>query len=326
MTGEPRRHTRVEDKGYQTRKGRLYVGGPIMPAPSVLPYLSSSAVGWDGLLAEAWYLPLEIEGLIVPPETDIALVLFAGGEMRFEAREVRAHSSWMGVDLRPGDLVLSSGSNQPYEIRWRNLSSTHTSELDLRIRRDQLVRTAEELAGGDASGLTLQQQASFQDPLLSQIAMTLWRELQDGAPTGRLFAQSATQMLILQLLRHYTTWGKMTAALETSHRLTQRQLRSVIAYIRDHSSEDLTLEVLAQQAGFSPFHFARLFRQTTGETPHQCVRRERLARAQHLLKSTGMSLAQVAVETGFADQSYFSRVFKQALRVTPAAYRRECRR
>jgi AraC family transcriptional regulator len=223
-------------------------------------------------------------------------------------------------------MALTSGTDQPYEIRWRSLSSTHTSELDLRIRRDLLVRTAEELAGGDVTGLTLQQKMGFQDPLLSQIAMTLWRELQEGAPTGRLFAQSATQMLILQLLRYYATWGKVTAALEATHRLTPRQLRSVIAYIRDHSSEDLTLEVLAQQAGFSPFHFARLFRQTTGETPHQCVRRERLAHAQHLLRSTSMSLAQVAVEAGFSDQSYFSRVFKQALRVTPAAYRRECRR
>ncbi|PWT77225.1 MAG: hypothetical protein C5B60_03080 [Chloroflexi bacterium] len=296
-----------------------------MPSPSVLPYLSSAEAGWDGLLAEAWYLPLEMEGLIVPPETDIALVLFTGGEMRFEAREVHGRDSWMGVDLHPGDMALATGSNLPYEIRWRSFSATHTSELDLRIRRDLLVRTAEELVGGDATGLMLQEKMSFQDPLLCQIALSLWSELREGAPTGKLFAESATQMLILHLLRHFASWGKVIGTLDTSHRLTPQQLRSVIAYIRDHSSEDLTLDVLAQQAGFSPFHFARLFRQTTGETPHQRVRRERLTHAQRLLRSTTLSLAQVAVETGFADQSYFTRVFKHALRMTPATYRREYR-
>jgi AraC family transcriptional regulator len=295
------------------------------PSPSLLPYLSSAEVGWDGLLAEAWILPLEVEGLMVPGETDIMIALFTGGDLRLEAREIHAKNSWMGVDFHSGDLTLQTGANRPMEVRWRSLSSTPTLEFDLRISRDLLVRTAEELAGGDAIQLMLREQASFQDPLLRQIALTLWDELRDGAPTGKLFAQSATQMLILQLLRHYACWDKKIATLETAHRLTPRQLRSVVAYIQDHSSEDLTLDVLAQQAGFSPFHFARLFRQTTGETPHQRVRRERLEYARCLLHSTTLSLAEVAAKTGFGNQSYFTRVFKQALRMTPAAYRRECR-
>ena len=296
-----------------------------IPSPSVLPYLSSSAAGWGGLLAEAFCLPLEMEGYMSPPETDITLTLFTGGELRAEKREVRAQYSWMSVDLHPGDLMLATGTNLPYEVRWRSLSSTPTTEFDLHISRDLLVRTVEELAGGDATHLMLVEQGAFQDPLLTQIALALWRELEEGAPTGKLFAQCATQMLILQFLRHHTAAGKVvTATLESSHTLTAQQLHRVTAYIRDHSGQDLTLEVLAQQTGFSPYHFARLFRQTTGETPHQCVRRERLAHAQRLLKSSKLSLAQVAVESGFADQSYLTRVFKRALNVTPAAYRREC--
>jgi AraC family transcriptional regulator len=295
------------------------------PTPSVLPYLSSAEVGWDGLLAEAWYVPMEIEGLMLPGSTDIVIGLYTGGELRLEAREVHDQGAWMGGNLHSGDLILSSGATQPHELRLRTLSSTPISNFDLRISRDLLLRTTEELAGGDATQLMLRDQMGFQDPLLSQIALTLWDELREGAPLGKLFAQSATQMLILHLLRHYATWGKVIGTLGSSHRLTPQQLRSVIAYIRDHPSEDLTLEVLAQQAGFSPFHFARLFRQTTGETPHQRVRREKLEHAQRLLKSSTLSLAEVAAETGFADQSYLTRVFKQALRMTPAAYRRESR-
>jgi AraC family transcriptional regulator len=107
--------------------------------------------------------------------------------------------------------------------------------------------------------------------------------------------------------------------------LTPQQLRRVTTYIREHASQDLTLEVLAHQIGFSPYYFARLFRQTTGESPHQFVLRERVAHARKLLTATDLSLAQVATESGFADQSHFTLVFKRALGVTPRAYRRECR-
>ena len=132
-------------------------------------------------------------------------------------------------------------------------------------------------------------------------------------------------MLMLHLLRYYACSGNVAAAIqEPTHRLTSQQLHRVSAYIRDHAGKDLTLEVLAQQTGFSPYYFARLFRRTTGETPHQYVRRERLARARRLLESTELSLAEVAAASGFGDQSYFTRVFKRILRVTPAAYRREC--
>ncbi len=298
---------------------------PTQPPPSLLPYLSSAEAGWGGLRAEAFHELPEMEGYVKPAETDIALVLTTGGAVRVEGREVRAHSSWECTTFHPGDLNLAAGTNVPYEMRWRSLSPSSSYSFQLHLGRDLLVRTVEELAGGDATRLTVVGQGPFRDPLLTQIALALWRELEEGAPTGKLFAQCATQMLILQLLRHHTSAGKVAAATEEpSHTLTAQQLHRVTAYIRDHSSQDLTLEVLAQQTGFSPYHFARLFRQTTGETPHQCVRRERLAHAQRLLKSSKLSLAQVAVESGFADQSYLTRVFKRALNVTPAAYRREC--
>lgn len=296
------------------------------PSPSVLPYLSSSEACWDDLLAEAFLLPAEMEEYIVPAETDISLVLFTGTAMRLESREVRAHSSWDWANFQPGDMNLTAGDNVPYELRWRSLSPTPTYTFELHLKRGPLVRTIEELAGGDATRLTVVGQGPFRDPLLTQVAFALWRELREGVPTGKLFAECATQMLTLHLVRHYSSMVHVAAAIEEfSHRLTHKQLQRVTAYIRDYASQDLTLEVLAQQTGFSPSHFARLFRQTTGETPHQVVRRERLMLAQRLLASTNLPLAQVAAESGFGNQSYFTRVFTSFVRVTPQAYRRECR-
>jgi AraC family transcriptional regulator len=299
---------------------------PAIPLPSLLPYLSSSESGWDGLLAQATHELPEMEGQITPGQTAITLSLITSGQMQWECREVHAHSCWETARLGPGDFVLGAGTNLSYEQRWRSLSPTPISSFTLRLSRNLLVRTVEELAGGDATQLLLVGQAGCQDPFLLQMALRLRQELQEGAPSGKLFAQCAAQLIMLHLVRHYACSGHVpTAIQEPPHCLTRQQLHRVTTYMRDHASENPTLEVLAQQTGFSPSYFARLFRETTGESPHQCVRRERVAHAQRLLKSSKLSLAQVAVESGFADQSYLTRVFKQALHVTPAAYRRECR-
>jgi AraC family transcriptional regulator len=264
-----------------------------------------------------------VEGHIMPGKTDLVLSFITGGQY-WEMREVHAHSSWDGILLRPGDFVLGAGTTVAYEMRWRNTSPAPTYSFTLSLSRNLLARTVEELAGGDGTQLMLVEQAGFQDPFLMQMVLSLWRELREGAPSSKLFAECAAQIVMLHLLRHYARSDNVAAALQgPAHRLTPQQLYRVSSYIRDHAGKDLTLDVLAREAGFSPYHFARLFRNTTGETPHQYVRRERLAHARRLLESSELSLAEVAVESGFGDQSYFTRVFKGALRVTPAVYRRE---
>ena len=90
---------------------------PTLPPPSLLPYLSSAEAGWDGLLAQAFHELREMEGYILPGETDISLTLITGGEMQWEVREVHAHSSWETVHLRPGDFILGAGTNLCYEQR-----------------------------------------------------------------------------------------------------------------------------------------------------------------------------------------------------------------
>ena len=88
-----------------------------------------------------------------------------------------------------------------------------------------------------------------------------------------------------------------------------------------HLNQDLSLSALAQQIGFSPYHFARLFRQTIGESPHQFVLSQRIEHAQSLLKETGQPLAQIALTCGFANQSHLTQAFRRTLGLTPAEYR-----
>lgn len=285
-------------------------------------YLSSAEAGWDGLVAQAFYEPMEYE----PQEganqgtattRDIALVLFTGGTMSMGLRS--PNGPWQELYLRHEDLILNPGDDTPYEVRWTILSSVLARTLHLHLSKDLLERTAEEVADFDPARLSLARRTGFQDPLLNQIALTLWRELEQPSPAGKLYAQSAAQLLAVHLLRHYSSAGKTIK--EPEQRLTDRQVRRVGDFVQDHLSQDLSLETLAEQVGFSAYHFARLFRQTTGESPHQFVLRQRIEWAQRLLIERDLPLVQVALESGFASQSHLTRVFKRYLGLTPRAYR-----
>jgi AraC family transcriptional regulator len=286
---------------------------------SPLLYLSSADAGWEGLVAQAFHEPMELEGWMTTAMPDISLILFAGGAMRLEQRH--ANGPWRALYLRQGDLILRPGTGTSYEMRWKSLSSVPTQTLHLRLSKDLVARTAEEVAGYDPAHLSVEEHSGLQDPLLTQIGLALWRELEQRAPAGKLYAQTAAQMLAIHLLRYYTSVGG--AIEEPLQGLTHQQMRRVMDFVQAHLDQELSLEALAQQIGLSPYHFARLFRQTTGESPHQFVLRQRIERAQRLLKERDVSLAHVAVESGFANQSHLTQAFKRHLGLTPRAYRQD---
>jgi len=98
-------------------------------------------------------------------------------------------------------------------------------------------------------------------------------------------------------------------------------LQRIREYIDRHLEENVELETLADTAGLSKWHFARAFKQSVGMPPHFYLIQRRLERAQRLLAETDLSLAQIALKSGFSDQSHFSRRFRMFLGVTPRSFR-----
>ena len=92
-------------------------------------------------------------------------------------------------------------------------------------------------------------------------------------------------------------------------------------YLEEHLRENLTRESVARAVGISPSHFSRLIREKKGRTFTDLLNQYRIERAAKLLIRTSDTLAHVATETGFCDQSYFSKVFRRYKDVTPAQYR-----
>jgi len=292
-----------------------------MTEPSAAPQLAltSAGLGWEGLAAQSFREPAEIEGWIAPASSDITLIIFTGSPLRLARRPLGG--PWREQVVRQGDLILQPGQRTPYEVRWRRLAAASTQTLHLRLDRGLVAGALAEAAGADPASLELVERAGFQDPLLAQLGFALWRELEQHGAGGRLYAQTAARLLAVHLVRHYS--AVRTATGEPARRLTPQQLSRVIDFIQTHLDQDLPLDALAQQAGFSAYHFARLFRQTTGTSPHQFVLRRRIEHAQQLLGRRDGSLTEIALACGFASQSHFTQVFKRQLGLTPRAYRRE---
>jgi AraC family L-rhamnose operon transcriptional activator RhaR/AraC family L-rhamnose operon regulatory protein RhaS len=96
----------------------------------------------------------------------------------------------------------------------------------------------------------------------------------------------------------------------------------ILAYVDTHYSENITMNDLSAVTGLSPDYMTRKFKSALHMTPSEYVRKFRIARAMELLCTTELSVAAVAERTGFSDVSLFSRVFKQAVGLPPASYRK----
>lgn len=97
----------------------------------------------------------------------------------------------------------------------------------------------------------------------------------------------------------------------------------VIAYVKDHMQQEMTIELLASIACVTKAHLGRLFRETLGCSPIQFVLRTRIQSAQRLLMTTGDNVNIIAHKVGFNDESYFIRLFKQKIGFTPQEYREQ---
>lgn len=99
------------------------------------------------------------------------------------------------------------------------------------------------------------------------------------------------------------------------------RLERVLGYIERSLGEPLRISHLAASAHMSPFHFSRLFKLATGESPHAFLTRRRIERAKELLAQANLPLVHVASAVGFQTQGHFTEVFRRRTGTTPRRYR-----
>lgn len=140
----------------------------------------------------------------------------------------------------------------------------------------------------------------------------------DDISSGVMF-EAMSRVLLVKLLQRYGRRRPEDVAL--SARFTSAHYARVLAFVRAHMEETITVDALAREAGMSPSHFARVFKETMGSTPMQYVQAYRIEQAREMLRDATRSIAEIAAACGFADQAHFSRSFKQISGETPRAFR-----
>ena len=230
-----------------------------------------------------------------------------------EVLERGAHTfRYRGADHAPvaGDLVLLN----PGEVHTGRPASPLGYGYRMLYPSVEQVRMAAEEISGCSRNDPYFPRPVVRDDRLAAAMRHLHIALAEPAP--RLERESRLLTVLVAVVRRH-------AAERPPARATGMEPRAVTwarEFLEANAAEEVSLAQLAEVAGLSPFHLARVFREAVGLPPHAYLDQVRVERAKRLL-AAGLPIARAAADVGFADQSHLTRRFKRLVGVTPGQYR-----
>lgn len=288
----------------------------IVPLEDGRSVATAQALDWPGVLLEAGRNDVaEVDDLTlahhyIGVNTDRAPITM----------EVKEAHGFRAIVLPPGTGWLTPAGHG-FSLRVSAASPHDYVRISIDpLRFDRLVSMSED----SATPAALRRSYALDGPQVQYLVNALAEEARTGTPSGIAFVETLTTALGLQLL-------KLAGAHPQRGEIARGGLapavrRRVLELMEAHASAHLTIDALAREAGLSPAHFARAFKESVGRAPHQHLLSIRLERARRLLDAPGAALSDIAFRTGFSDQAHFTRFFKRQFGVTPGAMRQSHRR
>jgi AraC-like DNA-binding protein len=158
------------------------------------------------------------------------------------------------------------------------------------------------------------------DPVVRHLALALLPALENMEQVNRLFVDHISWALVGHVGREYGTFEQF--AWHARGRLARWQERRAKEMIDAHLGGNVPMADIATACGLSVGYFARAFRRTCGMAPHQWLLHRRVEEAKRLLATTGLTIAAIAADCGFSDQSHMTRVFTRTTGTSPGLWRR----
>jgi AraC family transcriptional regulator len=210
-----------------------------------------------------------------------------------------------------GDLALCDR----HHGEWVGLMNV--PHLQLGISDAALTAATDESSGE----IELHPHRKFADSRLGALVTAVHAEMVAGFPSGRLFLDSIEQAMAVALVSGQAVRHRPVRMSRGG--LGPARLRRITDLVHARLEDELGLDELAQSVGLSTAHFARMFRKSTGETPHQFVLRQRFERAKAMLSAPEARILDVAVACGFKTQQHFAQVFRDLCGISPTGYRQD---
>ncbi len=271
---------------------------------------SSEGLGWSSAFAS---VQREVAGFVRIEARSYHLIVSSRsgpGDVtyRIGGQEILRHVQARGLFFLPAGHACDVTLHDPVE--------TIHVQLDPKLFRDPACDTRDlgpglaPILGGD-------------DGLL-QGMLRVMEELVRGDRTERsaLIADLIAPAIASRLVAINHETSRPGTSLSSARRLSGGHLRKVRDFVAANLGTDIELQVLADLCGVSAAHFIRLFKSTTGVSPHQYILGSRVGRAKVLLGDHALTLADVAQSCGFANQQHLARTFRRLTGVTPGFYRR----
>jgi AraC family transcriptional regulator len=185
---------------------------------------------------------------------------------------------------------------------------------------EQWQQMLDEAADGGSRDLLLNYGRMFVSPAMRSALRNLWSLCEDEGAPSRLLARAAGLEILAELCR---LGGRPLVTVRGG--LAPWAERRCMELMRERLSEDISLEELAAEARLSPFHFARMFKQSVGVPPRVYLTRLRMEKVCEFLAQTDLSVTEIAHEVGYSSNQVLARVFVKHQRMSPTDYRRAVR-
>jgi AraC family transcriptional regulator len=267
----------------------------------------SSVRHWPGMRSEYAWLPPD--GRVTRTKAHQIGVSFSAHHR--VVHEMAGRTRYLAV---PAGAVFSTGA---HEMRWGEVREpTEALELypDLSVLRDVVdpapVRAVE-----------IRPVVAADDAVVRSIAAVLKRAHVHGRDLDPLHSGALAELLLGHLAEHYCRPRPRPRTRERTGRLAPPALDRVARLVDERLDEPLSLGDLAAAARLSVHHFARTFRNTTGQPPHTYVTTRRMERAKELLLRTRLSVPEVAYAIGLSNVGHFRRLFRRYTGFTPSDLR-----
>jgi AraC family transcriptional regulator len=258
--------------------------------------------------------PRVADRFLVPATPEPLISCGLAGAAEFLERDIGG--TWLTRQIGPGHIFVTR-SKTPYEVRYRSRPGEELEIIQVHVAVDQFRAALEAVYPGKADQMEV---LDFfgRDEVLAHLCFACAEMLLARTPGKSRSIATLTQFFAAYLAEKYTA----AAEKPVFHGgLPIRQLRKVEDYVRDHFAEEVPIKRLAELVELSPFHFSRVFKESTGMSPLQFVVRERITHAQQLIRETSRGLIEIALEVGYSNPSHFAKVFRKVAGVTPTEFR-----